>query len=396
MIGRMTAAALCAALLLVNAPCHAVEGEGESLADRTGKWTFTMNEPGADMKKLGAGRLKAIRENLQSLARQITALPAMSPPKGFEARFWGSASGRDRYDTCSGKKCPPSRPNGVLALMIGSYAETDGKVKAAFNKAATMDIGINNLGHVFSSLPVLYRDGDGFLLPEPQRAGERAGMPAYLNNGHVVAVLSRSSAPMWLPVTRERYLQAAIDDLARDLGLPVEADTKVKKGKPADISRRYNKGNPLIKEEGRSWIDPASQQIWVEKSRSLGTDLKESADLLAGKMRTLQEELAALTPEQRLQQARIEMAPQPDGESYRLLPVDSSDGRAVVTPNFDFFNRKLPVDAVQLLTIQWKFDGGPVFDPEKPGISESLHNSRLMEIYKGLDWLKLAEKLPLR
>lgn len=394
MIGRTTAAALCAGLLLVNAPCHAVEGE--SLADRTGKWTFTMNEPGADMKKLGAGRLKAIRENLQSLARQITALPAMSPPKGFEARFWGSASGRDRFDICSGKKCPPSRPNGVLALMIGSYVETDGKVKAAFNKAATMDVGINNLGHVFSSLPVLYRDRDGFLLPEPQRDGERAGMPAYLNNGHVVAVLSRSSVPMWLPVTRERYLQAAIDDLARDLGLPVEAETKGKKGKPADIPRRYNKGNPIIKEEGRSWIDPASQQMWVEKSRSLGTDLKESADLLAGKMRALQEELAALTPEQRLQQARIEMAPQPDGESYRLLPVDSNDGRAVVTPNFEFFNRKLPLDAVQLLTIQWKFDGGPVFDPEKPGISESLHNSRLLEIYKGLDWLKLAEKLPLR
>jgi len=395
MIGRTTAAALCAALL-ITAPCHAVEGE--SLADRTGKWTFTMNEPGEDMKRLGTARLKTMRESLQSLARQITALPVMSPPKGFDARFWGSASGRDRYDVCSGKKCPPSRPNGVLALMLGSFAETDGKVKAAFNKAATMDIGVNNLGQVFSSLPVLYRDSEGFLLPEPQRDGERAGMPAYLNNGHVVAVLSRSSAPLWLPVTRERYLQAAIADLGKDLGLPVEADKKGKKGKKgsaADTAKRY-KGNPIIKEEGRSWIDPASQQVWVEKSRSLGTDLKESADMLTEKLRRLQEELAALTPEQRLQQARIEMAPQPDGESYRLLPVDSNDGRAVVTPNFEFFNRKLPVDAVQLLTIQWKFDGGPVFDPEKPGISESLHNSRLMEIYKGLDWLKLAEKLPLR
>jgi len=404
MIGRTTAAALFAALFLLTAPCYGAEGE--SLADRNGKWTFTMNEPGPDMKKLGAARLKSVRGNLQEIARQITALPVMSPPKGFEARFWGSANGRDRYDICTGKKCPPSRPNGVLALMIGRYAESDGKVKAAFNRPATMDIAVNNLGIVFSSLPVLNRDSEGFFLPEPHRDGERHGMPVYKNNGRVVAVLTRNSNPLWLPVSRERYLQAAIAKLGKNAGQqPVVnevPDKKTKKGKKVKKKEQLEEttpvksGMPIIIEEGRSWIDPATQQEWVERSRTLSSDMTKPLEIMQEQQRKLQEELDTLPPEQRQQQARVDISSLAAGESPSLLPPDSGSGVGVVTPNFDFFNRQLPADAVQLVTIQWKFDGEPVFDPEQAGISESLHNAKLLEIYKGLDWQKLAEKLPLR
>lgn len=404
MIGRTTAATLLGALLLAAAPCHAAEGE--NLAERTGKWTFTMNEPGPDMKKLGAARLKSVRGNLQEIVRQITALPVMSPPKGFEARFWGSANGRDRYDICTGKKCPPSRPNGVLALMIGSYGESEGKVKAAFNRPATMDIAVNNLGIVFSSLPVLNRDNEGFLLPEPQRDGERQGIPVYRNNGRVVAVLTRSNNPLWFPVSRERYLQASITKLARETGQTVTAEVaekkvgKGKKGKKVvvepDETTPVKRGMPIIIEEGRSWIDPASQQEWVERSRTLSSDMSKPLEIMKERLLALQQELASLTPEQRQQQARVDIATLSSGESPDLLPPDSGSGVGVVTPNFDFFNRQLPVDAVQLVTFQWKFDGEPVYDPEQAGISENLHNGKLLEIYRGVDWRKLAERLPLR
>ncbi len=405
MIGRTTAATLFAALLLATTPCHAVEGE--NLAEKVGKWTFTMNEPGPDMKKLGAARLKSVRGNLQEIVRQITALPVMSPPKGFEARFWGSANARDRYDICAGKKCPPSRPNGVLALMIGSYGESGGKVKAAFNRPATMDIAVNNLGIVFSSLPVLNRDSDGFLLPEPQRDGERQGMPVYKNDGRVVAVLTRSSNPLWVPVSRERYLQASIAKLARDTGQPPADEVaekkpgkgkgkKGKKGEEPGETAPAKRGMPIIIEEGRSWVDPDSQQEWVERSRTLSSDMSKPLEIMKERLGTLQEELASLTPEQRQQQARVDISSLSSGESPSLLPLDSTGGVGVVTPNFDFFDRKLPADAVQLVTVQWKFDGVPVYDPEQADISENLHNGRLLEIYKGIDWKKLAEKLPLR
>lgn len=366
-----------AALFLFTAQGSAAEGE--NLAEKTGKWTFSMNEPGPEMKKLGSARLKTIRGNLQEIARMIATSPALSPPKGFEARFWGSASGRDRYDICTGKRCPPARPNGVLAMMIGSYEESNGRIRAAFNRAATMDISVNNLGHLFSHLPVLYRDKEGILIPEPQRDGERRGVPVYLNNGHAVAFLSRSSAPIWLPVTRERYLQAAIATLGKEL-----------------VSGEGQQGRHILVDEGRSWIDPAREKEWVEKSRSITGGIRESAEVLAERLRKLQEELAALTPEQRGSQARVDTATPAEGESPVLLPIDSSAGVGVVTPNFAFFNNKLPADAVQLVTIQWKFHGAPVFDPDRGGIEETLQNVRLLEIYRSVDWPKLAERLHMR
>ncbi|HZV82474.1 MAG TPA: hypothetical protein VFF53_09950 [Geobacteraceae bacterium] len=377
MIGCKSAAALCAALLIATATMSAAEGENP--AGKTGKWTFSMNEPGPEMKKLGAPRLKALRGHLQEVARMISSSPAMTPPKGFEARFWGSANGKDRFDICRGKKCPPARPNGVLAMMIGSYEDVNGKTRAAFNKASTMDISVNNLGHVFAHLPVLYRDNEGFLLPEPQRDGERQGIPAYSNNGHVVAVLSRNPAPFWLPVNRERYLKAAIATLGSQLA-SVEGQA----------------GKHILVEEGRSWIDPANEKVWVEKSRSITGEIREATDKLAERMRRLQEELAALTPEQRQQQARVDTASPGEGGSPPLLPLESSGGVGVVTPNFEFFNRKLPADAVQLVTLQWKFDGTPVFDPDKTGMAENLQNSKLLEIYRTVEWKKLADKLQLR
>lgn len=393
MTGRRIISALFAMLLLC-----VVEGfaaGGENLAEKVGKWTFSMNEPGPDVKKLGSNRLKSIRGNLQEIARLITAAPAMSPPKGFEARFWGSVSGRDRYDLCNGSSCPPSRPTAVLALMLGRYEESDGRTRAAFNKPATMDIAVNNLGHVFSHLPVLYQDGDGYLFPEPRRDGERLGFPAYLNNGHAVAVLSRSSAPLWLPVSRERYLQAAIDALGKELGIPaVEVKRRGKKAKVAETP--VPKGKPIILEESRTSVDSATGTERLERSRSLTDEIKLSADELTERRERLQAELAALPPEQRLLPARIAAAGPADGKPS-LLPPESSDGVAVVTPNFGFFNRKLPPDAPQLITIQWKFDGTPpAFDPEITGLAETVNNLRLLELYRSVEWQKLSARLPAR
>ncbi len=365
---------------------------GPASAEQVGKWTFSMNESGPDLKKIGAAGQKKLKGSLQEIARLITTTPVMSPPKGFEVRFWGSFSGKDRYDICTGKHCPPSRPTAVLAMMIGRYADKGGRLKAAFNTPSTMDVSTNSLGQVFSHLPVLHKDADGYILPEPAAAGERAGMPTYLNNGHAVAVLARKSRPLWLPVSRERYLKAEIAAVSKELGLP-PAPVKKGKNKPGKgVEVNTQSGMPILVEEGRTWIDPADEKAWVEKSRSLTGRIKESAEVLKERLLQLQAELAGLTPEQRTVQARVDGA-SADGQSPSLLPLDSSSGVAVVTPNFRYFNPKLPLEALQLVVIQWKFDGNTLHDPEKSGISETLNNRALLEIYKTMDWNKLRNKV---
>ncbi len=384
-------ALLCALLItLIFTASNVSAEEAIPLSEQVGKWTFSMNEPGPDLNKLSsAGRTK-IRKGLQEIAAIVTSTPVMTPPKGYEARFWGSIAGKDRYDICSGKSCPPSRPNAVLALMIGRYEEKEGKRRAAFNTPSTMDISVNNLGHVFAHLPVVYKDSSGFLLPEPQRDGERLGMPAYLNSGHAVAVLTRNSKPLWLPVSRERYLKAAIEATGKDLGLP---SALAKKGKKKKTEAKIQSGNPILVDETRTWVDPENEKEFIEKSRSLANEIKESAEQLQERMKQLQSELDALAPEQRKMQARVEIKSSEDGTEYTLLPVDSSSGVAVVTPNFGFFNQKLAPDTVQLVVVQWKFDGNTVFDPEKTGITRNLNNNALLDIYKTMDWQKLLSKI---
>jgi len=376
--------------VLLFAVSNAYAEETVPLSEKEGKWSFSMSEPGADLKSLNRDKLKKIKGSLQEISRIVTATPAMKPPKGFEVRFWGSISAKDRYDSCKGKNCPSSPPTSVLAMMIGRYEEKGGKIRAAFNTPSTMDISINNLGHVFANLPVLYRDSEGYLLPEPKQGEARAGMTSFLNNGRTVAVIASKNRPLWLPVSRERYLKAAIETAGKQIGLSSKPVKNVKKKKAADTETLVERH--VFVEQGRTWIDPADEKEWVENSRGVTVGMKEDPEKVKERMLQLQNELDALTPEQRKAQARVD-ASTADSPQAPLLPADSSDGVGVVTPNFAYFSRKLPGEAPQLITVQWKFSGNQIYDPEQSGISEHLNNQKMLEIYRDADWGSLIKKI---
>lgn len=368
-----------------------LSAEGASpLSEKVGRWSFSMSEP-ADLQKVSAETQQKLRSSLQDISRIITSSPAMSPPKGFEARFWGTVTAKDSYYICTGKKCPPARPSATLAMMLGRYEERNGKVRAAFNTPSTMDISINNLGHVFAHLPVFYRDAGGCLVPEPQLDGERAGILTYKNSGHAVSVLAGNDKPLWLPVSRERYLQAAIAAAAKGAGENPQSDREGKQSQASEAG--LVSGKPVIVETVKTWIDPADKQKRVESSRSLAFELKEPVDLHKERLNKLRAELAALTPEQRTMQARVASPSAAGDEAPSLLPPDSSSGVAVVSPDFSYFNPGLPPEAAQLIVVQWKFDGNLLYDPEQSGISETLNNRKLLEIYKAMDWQKLRSKV---
>jgi hypothetical protein len=122
-------------------------------------------------------------------------------------------------------------------------------------------------------------------------------------------------------------------------------------------------------------------------------DVKETDAVIMEKIQKLRAELDAMPPEQRSMQARIDEAAIIDNEPAPLLPPDSSAGVPVVTPNFRYFNTKLPLETPQLAVIQWKFDGDTQYDPEKSGISETLNNRVLLDIYKNMEWQKLRAKV---
>jgi hypothetical protein len=276
-------------------------------------------------------------------------------------------------------------------MMLGRYEESNGRVRAAFNTPSTMDISLNTLGHIFAHLPVLYKDAGGYLLPEPQLDGERAGIRTYSNNGHAIAVIAGNDKSLWLPVSRERYLRAAIAAAATGAGAVLKPAKKGAGKQPTEIS--VISGKPIIIEESRTWIDPAEGKEMVEQSRSLTFRVQDSAAVLEERRQKLQAELDAMPSEQRALQARVATVTTAAGELPSLLPHDSSSGVAVVTPDFSYFNPKLPAEAIQLIVVQWKFDGNLLYDPEKSGIAETLNNRKLLEIYRTMDWEKLRARV---
>ena len=131
----------------------------------------------------------------------------------------------------------------------------------------------------------------------------------------------------------------------------------------------------------------------VEKSRTVSFGLKDSVETLKERLQKFLAELAAMPAEQRALPARVDLSTTAAGELPALLPHDSSGGVAVVTPDFSYFNPKLPPEAIQLVVVQWKFDGNPLYDPQKSGIAETLNNQKLLEIYKSMDWQKLRARI---
>jgi hypothetical protein len=379
--------------LLITIPKVYAE-EAVLLSEKEGKWSFSMSEPGADLKNVNKEKLRKIKGSLQEISRIVTSTPAMNPPKGFEARFWGAISAKDRYDSCTGKNCSSSPPAAVLAMMIGQYEEKNGKVRAAFNNPSTMDISINNLGQVFANLPVLYRDSEGYMLPEPKQGESRSEMSSFLNNGRTVAVIASKKRPLWLPVSRERYLKAAIETVGKQIGISEKPVKKVKK-KKAD--KKAAETEPLVErhifvDQGRTWIDPADEKEWVENSRSVTTGMMEEPEKVKERMQLLQKALDDLTPDERKMQARID-ASSADSPQAPLLPTGRSDGIGVVTPNFAYFSKKLPAETPQIITVQWKFSGNQIYDPEQSGISEHLSNQKMLEIYRDVDWGSLVKRI---
>lgn len=176
------------------------------------------------------------------------------------------------------------------------------------------------------------------VLYEPNQVGELAGFPVYrFEGGTEVIVLSRSKVPPWIPLTREEYVKGWLTNWQKQAA---EA--------PA--------------------IDTITPQI----------------------VRSHQEALAAMTPEERSMQAR-ELAWDPFQPT--LAPVGSDDGRPLVRVNPDWFDPKLPRSAFQLLTLKFSYSG--TLNQDAPGPTEfgDIAPYRVRQALHTSDWAAISGAL---
>ncbi len=375
--------------------------------DKPGEWKQTVEPDVPREYAVAPAQSAAFDKRLGTLLGVLHRAPVFQPPLGFQprarARWFEPEPCRARPAFC---RTQLVQAQAVVTLYYfvadehgqpswGGEANTAAEIwvnspEASFVSAGTYDV----MGAPWLLLP----DGRHVEFM-PRKTQDLAGFPLYDDQ---LLVLTRSSRPYWIPVTRAEYLQALVrhteGELARD---------EARLGTPTDPYQQF-----LSKrEERRSAREKTYQAIKASSparaEEFLRTSLKMEADIEAGlKARapstamigdprqlerdliaSLRATLADMPPAERQAQAWIRFRAPQEGEYYRpLVPAGTAEASPLVAFNPAFFDRSLPRTDWQLLTVRLLSDGryrSPSF----------IGGIRLRQLVESADWPAVAALL---
>ena len=290
-------------------------------------------------------------KKLQGIVDVFRAHPSLNHPKGFHVRssmaVAAHAPGAPEPDQLLTAKV-------VVALRAYVRNRTTGDVWQS-RREATVEVAVNTLP---LGLPYA-EDQNGPMYLEPVVVGELAGASVY-EGGAVL--LTRITRPMFLPVTKERYLRSQIEaarqglsdyEGARAHGAPEGswADEKDEAIRVFEKSLRgVVKRDPAHADELRkdflARLD-ATESAKQQEGAYYRVDTQAGIESFAKRIQRLEQELASLSPDARQAPAYIGRAT----DRPSLLAEPGPDARRLVTPNPDYFDRGLGRTSLQTLSI---------------------------------------------
>jgi hypothetical protein len=307
--------------------CAGFEGENQYMPEYPGKATVTV-EPISVRHKITAAESADFRRNLEQLRDLIVAFPIFHPTHGVEVRGYMRAE----YEAPASPKTP------IVGIgYIKYYPFLQGKNRIVPIIATTAEIRVHVNSLTGSLDPAGIKDADFFC--QPERAGEQNGFPAYrTEKGDEFLVLSKSDKDLWIPVTREEFINAWLR-----------------------IWQKENAKNP--------------QAMFSEM-----VDRHKAA-------------LAAMPAEERRMQAYyFPQAPDPMGPL--LSPAGSTIGTPMVKANPAWFDPSKPRSAFQVITLRFHYSGE--IDPDNPRAKPE-HNDycyfRVWETLHTSNWATVASML---
>jgi len=187
----------------------AQQGELRILANEPGKWrpwSFSGAAPSpGELRRLGAtaADVAAIQARIKGVADVLHAAPVWLSPMGVDAHLSGSVSAPIVLST------QPYQPLAGYILM-GSFEHFEiaqGKEPyehAVAGETLLMSIDFNVVPSFRGGVPL--KDDRGEFTREPQRASDILGFARYGD----LLVIATNGRPLWIPVSRERFLKAFI------------------------------------------------------------------------------------------------------------------------------------------------------------------------------------------
>jgi hypothetical protein len=242
------------------------------------------------------------------------------------------------------------------------------------------NIYANHLYCLFGSPPEVGADTVGTFYKEPRHARDVTGIDLYWppQSSGRCAVVTNVKKPLWVPISRERYLTTLI---ARARSWRRESAENLRTNSPrAQQEANKNLGAELQKsmlaaceatrsanpggyaecvrtaKTAKKTMDSAFAAVVADKA--LNASIASADTIGSGMLHELESQLASLTPMERAGPAVVWLDDQHDALPWSFLvrrgdneATDSLTTRMVV-PNPDFFDRTLPRSAPQVITVE--------------------------------------------
>ncbi|MBI4455423.1 MAG: hypothetical protein HY644_05935 [Acidobacteria bacterium] len=227
-----------------------------------------LDSPNGAASGLNPAQIKTIHDKLQQISDVFREVAVLKSPVGFEAKAFHTVGS----DPGIGKK--NSMPASSVAIYLFDYDQTcpTCPIEPVVESRCHVHLWINNVHLLYHSWQTPFeKDNEGPIYVAPRRIGEFAGFPVYDAGSGPYALLTNDiTRPVWLPVSRERYIRAKIATWQNHLLKLKPPNDKQGRADIAELEAELDRMSPAEraspayvggKSASRStWLSPADDQ----------------------------------------------------------------------------------------------------------------------------------------
>ena len=327
-------------------------------------WSFTAVDSARQSRGATAAEVQAFQARLQELAAIVKRAPAVATPIGFAGELWGSLNSHDADAGKPGRAVPLAGALSFGAFPLIEFTR-NGKLANEDMKGGETELlqfQVNELGpHMYGTTrPEGWGSVQLDAFVEPASGAAVAGLPRIGD----VFVVRKNPKPLWVPfpladalkpieTARREAFEQARDNYTKEVAEFTDWKSPAKRAARRADWQQSAKTMPNGGAEFLANMEKTDPQIEAATAARLAPGGPEEKRVRETE-RELQEIDAivkALSPDARSGPSCYDRSATRLADRFRALAGAPASCRALVRPNWDYFDAKLPRSSPQVLMI---------------------------------------------
>ncbi len=328
-------------------------------------WSFTAVAHARQSRGATAAEVQAFQARLQELAAIVKRAPAVSPPIGFAGELWGSLN--SHYPEAGQ---PPGRAVPLAgALSFGAFPLIEftrgGRLVNEDLKGGETELlqfEVNELGGRMygGTRPDGWGEVQLDAFVEPEAGAAVADLPRIGN----VFVVRKNPKPLWVPfalsdalkpieATRRVAFEHARDVYAKEVAEFTEWKSPARRAGRRQDWQQAAKSMPNGGADFLANMEKSEPEIEAARAARLAPGGPEDTSVREAEteLREINEIVAALSPDVRNAPSCYDQSASRLADRFRAHAGAPASCRALVRPNADYFDGKLPRSSPQVLMV---------------------------------------------